>query len=87
MASEPQLANPVRCHGAKISSVPANPSSSPLRRIGWMLRSVPMTMPISSDHNGVVAFSTPATPESTVCSPMLNRANGNALHRSAATTT
>jgi hypothetical protein len=42
-------------------------------------------MPISRDHRGVVAFSTPAMPESTVCSPMLKRAKGTALQKRAAT--
>jgi hypothetical protein len=41
-------------------------------------------MPISRDHKGVVAFRTPATPESTVCSPTLNNAKGMALQNRAA---
>ncbi|VVJ15351.1 Uncharacterised protein [Amycolatopsis camponoti] len=47
---------------------------------------MPSTTPISSDHNGVVAFMTPATPESTVRSPIPKRANGSALQKNAATT-
>jgi len=86
MASDPQLARPPCRHGAKISNVPANPTSSPPTRTRLSARSVPMAMPISTDHSGVVAFSTPATPESTVCSPMPNRANGSALQKNAATT-
>jgi len=41
-----------------------------------------MTSMISSAHNGVVAFSTPATPESTLRSPRPNRVNGIALPNS-----
>jgi hypothetical protein len=37
------------------------------------------------DQRGVVAFRTPAVPESTVCSPTLNRAKGRALQKRAAT--
>jgi hypothetical protein len=35
-------------------------------------------------QSGVVAFRTPAVPESTVCSPRLNRAKGRALQKRAA---
>jgi hypothetical protein len=42
--------------------------------------------PISRNHRGVVAFSTPATPKSMVCWPKLNMANGRALQNKAATT-
>lgn len=69
-----------------MSNVPANLSRSPPRRTGWNPRSVPMAMPISNDQSGVVAFSTPATPESTDCSPMAKRKNGRALQKKAATT-
>ena len=47
---------------------------------------MPSATPISNDHNGVVAFMTPAIPESTVRSPMLNSANGSALQKNAAMT-
>jgi hypothetical protein len=44
-----------------------------------------MAVAMSADHRGVVALSTPAMPESTVCSPMLNNTNGTVLQNNAAT--